>query len=237
MTAIRPPEYWPRCSYMALVERADRFVLADTLQYSRQSFHNRCRLRTPQGWQWISVPLRGGQHGRPIADTAIEGDPYWMRKHWRSFVHNYGTAPFFPFYEEAIRELLHRPWHRLGDLTSATVELLASLIGVETHLVRASGLDGAPATLPAVREVAGADDVIAFEEVAAHDAAEMPLVGAFRFREQERWQNFAGFEPHCSALDLLFNYGAEARRLLREGGEVVPWAGGIPGVERARPLS
>ena len=63
--AIRPPEYFPRLSHVALMHYATHFVLADTMQYSRQSFQNRTRVRTREGSSWVSVPLKGGQHGSP----------------------------------------------------------------------------------------------------------------------------------------------------------------------------
>ena len=69
MIAIRPPEYFPCLAYAALLLAVDCFVLADTFQYSRQSFQNRTKVRNPQGWQWVSIPLKGGQHGRPICQV------------------------------------------------------------------------------------------------------------------------------------------------------------------------
>ena len=102
---IRPPDYWPGIAYMALIDRADRVVLADTFQYSRQSFQNRARLRTPQGWQWISIPLRGRQHGTPIREVMIWQRPAWLRKHLKALVYNYRGTPFFTYYEPALTDL------------------------------------------------------------------------------------------------------------------------------------
>lgn len=199
------------------MDRVDRFVVADTFQYSRQSFQNRTKLRTPQGWQWISVPLRGGQHGRPVCDVMIEGDDYWMRKHWRAFAFNYRTTPYFPFYEEGLRALLERPWRTLGDLTCATIDHLHHLLGLTTPLVRASEVASCPATLEEVLASVPGDALLAPEEAAPHDAVLVPDVGVFRYDHPAYRQNFEGFEPGMSVLDLLFNYGPQARALLREG--------------------
>lgn len=220
MIAVRPPEYWPRLSYFALMDRVDRFVLADTFQYSRQSYQNRARLRTPQGWQWISVPLRGGQHGRPVCDVSIEGDPYWMGKHWRAFIFHYHSTPFFAFYEDALRPLFDVRWRCLADLTCATVEVLHRLLGLRAALVRASALPGAPADLPAVLAAVGDDGLVVPAEAAAHDAAAARCV--FDYDDPVYRQNFAGFEAGMSALDVLFNYGPEARAVLARGARVAP---------------
>lgn len=217
MIAVRPPEYWPRLSYFALMEQVDRFVLADTFQYSRQSFQNRARLRTPGGWQWISVPLRGGQHGRPVAQVVIEGGDYWMGKHWRAFIFNYHTTPFFSYYEAALRPLFDARWERLGDLTGATVEVLHGLLGMRCMLQRASALPGRPSSLPDVLAAAGDAELVVPTEAAGHDTSALPSARVLAYEHPVYHQNFEGFAPGMSVLDLLFNYGPEARHVLRRG--------------------
>lgn len=217
MIAVRPPEYWPHLSYLALAASADRLVLADTFQYSRQSFQNRARLRTPQGWQWISVPLQGGQHGRPITDVALEHREPWARKHWRSLEYNYRSTPFFEFYEADLAPLFRQDWDALADLTCATVTCLHRLYGLETPLVRASTLEGRPDSLPAVLAAVAGERLLTPEEAAPHDALQVDGVVPFQYDPPTYRQNFDGFEPQMSALDLLFNYGPEARTVLLEG--------------------
>jgi len=216
MLAIRPPEYFPRLSFLAHVAAADRMVLADTFQYSRQSFQNRTRLRTPQGWQWLSVPLLGGQHGRPIDEVEIDNREPWARKHWRSLTYNYSSAPFFVFYGQDIYDLLHQDWKCLGDLTCATVELLSGLFGLNTRVERASNLPAKPANLAEALLQFNKARLIVAEETARHDARLVQTAVLLRFDEPTYRQNFTGFEPGMTALDLLFNYGPDAGSMLRQ---------------------
>jgi hypothetical protein len=216
MIAVRPPEYFPRLEYVALMMVAEVFVLADTYQYSRQSFQNRARLRNPQGWQWISVPLRGGQHGRPIRAVEIrQGEP-WAGKHARAFHYNYRSAPFFDYYEPQLAPVFARRWTHLGALTCETVELVARLLNRAAPLVRASRLSGAPATLPAVLEAVGPGPLVVLPETAALDAPHAQALRVLACAPPRYRQAFAGFEPGMTALDLLFNYGPEASAVLRE---------------------
>lgn len=217
---MRPPEYFPRLAYLALMQQADRFVLADTFQYSRQSFQNRARLRTPprprQAWQWISVPLKGRQHGRPICEVEVDNRTAWARSHWRAFHYNYRTAPFFDHYEEVFRDLFERPWTHLGALTCATTERLHGLFGLSSTLVRASALPGAPRRLSTLMEEAGGV-LLTSEVAAAHDRQRVDSVEEVVYREPVYRQNFDGFEPGMSGVDLLFNYGPEALSVLQRG--------------------
>lgn len=217
MIAVRPPEYFPRLAYLALGHEADRFVVADTFRYSRQSFQNRARLRTPQGRQWITIPLKGGQRGRSIWKIEIENREPWPRKHWGAFIYNYRTTPYFEFYESQFAPFFERSWKTLGELTCASVELLHRLYGLDAILERASSHPSSPATLPHVLEATGARSLLTVPEAAPHDAHASDKVQVLHFDEPEYRQNFDGFVPGLSAVDLLFNYGPQAAAYLEAG--------------------
>ena len=226
MIAVRPPEYWPRPAFLALMDHVDHFVLADTFQYSRQSYQNRASLRTPDGSQWISVPLRGRQHGRPIHQVEIHGKHRWIRKHWRMLTFNYRATPFFEYYEDHLRPVFDVEWETLADLTSQTVEVTRDLFGITTRLSRASALEftpgtpgisntsASPSTLEDILNAVGDETLIVPEVASSVDGTLAASV--LGFEEAERRQNFAGFEPGMSALDLLFNYGPAALGMIRE---------------------
>lgn len=215
--AVRPPEYFPRLAYLALVVSVDTFVLADTFQYSNKSYQNRARLRSPQGWHWISVPLHGKQHGRPLREVEIENKRKWTRSHRRSFEYNYRSSPYFEYYEDDFTTVFDETWERLAPLTCASIERLHALLELDTRLVRASDLDGAPDTVPDVLAALEEEaTLVAPPHVAAHDAAHVDDVSAFHFEEPTYHQNFDGFEPGMSAADMLFNYGPDTVRMLRD---------------------
>lgn len=217
MFAVRPPEYFPRPAWFALMASVDTFVVADTFQYSRQSYQNRARLRTPDGVHWISIPLRGGQHGRPIAAVEIDPRRDWPGKHRRAFEYNYRSTPFFEYYEPDFVPLFRREWTHLAALTGATIRLLHRLLGLTTELVFASALPGVPATPAAVREALGGPGLLSPEDAAPYDRRSVPDVAVFRYRTPAYRQNFPGFEPDVSVVDLLFNYGPEATGILLSG--------------------
>lgn len=207
---------------MALVQVADCFVLADTFQYSRQSFQNRTRLRNPQGWQWISVPLKGGQHGTDIHDVRLRHHLPWQRTHHRALRYNYRTTPFYPYVEGRLHALLERDWTHLGALTCETVEVLSDALGLGTPIIRASTLPGAPASVPEVLDAIEPATLMVPEPVAAIDAEHAPRAYLYRFEHPTYRQNFEGFEPGMSALDLLLNYGPESAGRLARAAHVAP---------------
>lgn len=233
MIAIRPPEYLPRLAYFALVRSVDRFVIADTFEYSRQSFHHRTRLRNPDGWHWITVPIAWGQSTDAAVRVRIDPDaPRWREKHWRALMFDYRSTPYFEYFEEDVRPLFEEEWTRLGRLTARSVELVTDLMGLETRVERASELPGAPGTLEAIHEAVtwpetspdesdpDSETVLSLEDAASRNRSSLPAVRTLTFSEPTYRQNFEGFEPGMSAVDALFNYGPDVTEWLDRGGTV-----------------
>jgi hypothetical protein len=224
VTAVRPPEFFPRLEYAALLLAVGRFVVADAFPFSRQAWQNRTRIRTAEepGWQWLTVPRRHTAPGTPLLAVPVEDARPWARTHVRALRFAYGMAPYYEHYREGVEALLARPWPSLGALAAATVEWTAGQLRAEAEIVRASDLPGAPGTLPRVWEALGRPEALAtLPESAARDAGRLAPYGAavrvLLFDERERRQNFPGFVPGLGVLDLLFNHGPAAADLLREG--------------------
>ena len=57
IVAIRQPQYLPWIGYFDKLDRADVFVLLDNVQYKKNEWQNRNRIRTSPGWQWSIVPV------------------------------------------------------------------------------------------------------------------------------------------------------------------------------------
>lgn len=224
MTAVRPPEYFPRLAYAALLLAADRFVVADTFPFSRQAWQNRTRIRIPEGAgrQWLTVPRRHAASETPLLALPLDSVAPWARTHRRALHYNYGMAPFYEHYQHSLDALLARDWPTLGALSTATVVWTARQLGADTEIVCASRLPGAPGTLLAVWEALGAPPILAtLPESADRDAMRLtpfgPRVVALDFEEPARRQNFPGFVAGLGVLDLLFNHGPDAAAILREG--------------------
>ena len=216
MIAIQPPAYFPPLEYTALIQHVDHFILADTFRFRRGSFQDRSKLRNAQGGHWITIPLFGHPEGAPIATVDIETGGRWREKHWRSFMYDYRTTMYFEFYEDRFRPFFDVEWSNLADCTCRSVALQTALFGIDTELTRASELDGAPETMAEIVSIVEAETLV----VPKGDAdVEVPstTVTSFEYDPPTYRQNFEGFEGGMSGMDLLFNYGREAPRLLADG--------------------
>jgi hypothetical protein len=216
MIAFQPPAYFPPLAYTALLAQVDHFILADTFRFRRKTFQNRSKLRNAQGQHGITIPLFGKPEGAPIHQVEIETGGRWREKHWRSFLYDYRSTMYFEFYEDTFRPFFENEWDALADWTCASVRLQAELFGLDTTLTRATALPGDPATVEAICAAVGARRVLTPSPAAVAPGSGVEVL-SFEYKHPTYRQNFEGFEPGMTAMDLLFNYGREAPRRLVGG--------------------
>ena len=54
---VMQPTYLPWMGYFDLIDQCDTFIFLDSVQFSRQSWQQRNRIKTPQGPLWLTVPV------------------------------------------------------------------------------------------------------------------------------------------------------------------------------------
>ena len=59
--AIHQPQYMPWLGYLAKWAAADLFVFLDTVQYEKNGWQNRNRIKTRDGVRWLTVPVQIGR--------------------------------------------------------------------------------------------------------------------------------------------------------------------------------
>jgi len=224
IVAIHQPHYLPWAGYMDKLDRADAFVLLDTVQFTKSEWQNRNRFKTAEGWQWVSVPVLH-QHGQAIRDVQIDpNQSTWPRKHRNALETNYSSTPHFARVADGLFSLWEQEWASLGPLNRATVELFAGLMGIDTPIHLASEMEATPEDpderLIALCRELGADIYLA--GAAGPDYMDMAKWGTAGIEVQVQEfvhpvyeQPFGDFLPGMSAADLLCNCGPQALPLLR----------------------
>ena len=82
--AIHQPNYLPYIGYFQKMARADIFVLLDTVQYSKDSYTQRVKIRTKDEWIWLTIPVEKSNNFKMIRDIRLPGDSKWKIKHKNS---------------------------------------------------------------------------------------------------------------------------------------------------------
>jgi len=77
--AIVQSNLYPLEGLFDLIAAVDEFILYDDMQYTRRDWRNRNQIKTPQGLQWLTVPVKvKGKYHQTIRETEIE-EVDWRR--------------------------------------------------------------------------------------------------------------------------------------------------------------
>ena len=70
--AILQSNYIPWKGYFDLINMVDEFILYDDMQYTRRDWRNRNKIKTPQGLQWLTIPVEiKGKFFQKINETKV----------------------------------------------------------------------------------------------------------------------------------------------------------------------
>lgn len=227
IVAAHQPNFIPWLGYFDKMAKVDLFVIVDHVQMERQSFQNRTKVKTGDGARWVTVPVLQASRDERIVDKKIDnsrgGRFRWGRKMFLTIKYAYQAAPHYAAFEPALSEILDARWERLGDLNARLIEFCRGALAIRTPMIKSSGLEIAGVksdmVLNLCKEV-GADAYLTgsgastgYLDVAAFERAGIRVI----------WQNFEHpryvqhpapetFIERLSALDMLFNRGADAAR-------------------------
>lgn len=234
LVAIHQPLYLPWLGYLSRMAQADLFVVLDHVQFERQNYQNRARIRMSDGEaRWLTVPLEHGSREESIAEKRIDnrlpGARHWSRIHFLTLRHAYRKAPHLATWLSALAEVYEKRFERLVDLDLALLELLRGAFAIRTPLVKSSSLAPQGAKSALVLDICrrvGASALLVglgasrrYLDRAAFARAGIALV--FQEFQHPHYPQCgaapfapAQFMPGLSALDLLLNLGPAARGAL-----------------------
>jgi len=141
--SICQPTYLPWLGYFELIEKADTFVFLDHVQFEKQSWQCRNRLKGSNSAPfWITIPLEAHESKTPINEIYLaKNKSNWARKHLQSIRMALSRAPFFDEIFPHLEEWLSSPHDRLADLTIDGISRFCKLLDIGTPLIRSSTMD------------------------------------------------------------------------------------------------
>ena len=223
--AILQSNYIPWKGYFDLIAYVDEFILYDDMQYTRRDWRNRNQIKTPQGLQWLTIPVQvKGKFHQKIRETKIAGTD-WAAQHWKSIVQNYRSAPHFSDIADWLEALYQDPLpSNLSDLNRRFLEAVCVYLGITTKIRNSWDYplcEGKSERLAGLCQAAGAQEYVSGP--AARDYLDESVFAAQGLKitwfdyggYPEYHQLYGDFAHGVSILDLLFNCGPQSCRYLR----------------------
>lgn len=136
------PTYLPWLGLFHKIAVSDAYIYLDNVQFEKNSFINRNKIKTINGPIWLTVPVLLKNHFRKtIKEIEIDNSKNWRKSHWRSMFLNYKKTPFFDKYSDFFEDMYKKGWNYLTDLNEYMLKWFLEELGVKIEYYRASELN------------------------------------------------------------------------------------------------
>lgn len=224
--AILQPSYIPWRGYFHQIQKSDVFVFYDDVQYDKHGWRNRNRIKTAQGTQWLTIPVRkkgNVEDAREIREIEINWERPWNRKHLSALTQSYGKAPFYHALAPVLTQWYSSTPDKLAEFTIESIAQLAGLLGIRhTRFLRSSQLDISGVRTERIIKILKAlrcDHYISGPSARAYLAedrfAEEGIILEYMHYDYPEYPQLHGsFDTHVSILDLLVMTGEDAPKYI-----------------------
>ena len=221
--AVIQSNYVPWKGYFDVIHDVELFIFHDDLQYTKNDWRNRNKIKSAAGPTWLTIPV-GTSESRLICEVEIK-DPTWQKKHWNLIKTHYAKAPHLATYADFLKDIFEtRRWDNLSVLNQHLIRTIAKdHLGITTRFAdsREYAPEGAKQErLLDLLKKAGATSYLS-------GPAAKDYIEADPFRDagiELQWKDYSGypeypqvhppFEHGVSILDLLLNVGPDAPRYI-----------------------
>ena len=217
--AVLQSNYIPWKDYFDIIHNVDVFIFYDDVQFTKNDWRNRNRIKTQAGIPWLTIPT-GIDLNRLICEVRLT-DPHWQKKHWKSLLQWYGRCLYFSDYRGFFEDFyLRTRWESLSELNQYLIRHIAtSFLGIRTSFRSSTefALAGRKADrlLELLKQVGtdvylsgpsgqGYIDARAFQEA----GIELEYMDYRGYPEYS--QVYPPFVHEVSIVDLLFHVGPDA---------------------------
>ncbi len=221
---VLQPSYLPWLGYFDQIARSDVFVFYDDVQFDKNGWRNRNRIKSANGVQWLTVPvLHKGLGPQAINRVQISNKSQWSEKHLRTIAQSYAGAAYRDEVCELLLGYLTQPWTLLADLDIALIEGICGYLGLKRRFVRSSslGIEGERSErLIRICDRFGAKSYLSGDAARAYldvdlFSAEGITVEWQGYSHPEYPQLHGSFVSHLSIVDLLMNSGSNSLSVIR----------------------
>jgi len=139
IVTIHQPDFLPWLGFFERWRAGDLLIILDDVQFLRRGWHHRDKIKTPNGAQWLTVPIRKkALYSQKINTVQIDYSRDWQKAFLETIRHSYSKAPNFTRTFQKIRTIIEQNFTLLLDLNIALLQYCASVLEITTPMVFAS---------------------------------------------------------------------------------------------------
>lgn len=221
---ILQSSYLPWLGFFEQMYRSNVFIIYDDVEYDRNGWRNRNRIKTANGIQWLTVPVhvKFSEHSL-INKVLVDNNVNWRKNHLLSIKQNYSRTQFYKQYINMFEEAYAKEWEYLIDINMYFIVKLTECLGMDNKkIVRSSTLNVEGNRIERLIKICKMFNADIFYEGAAGknyiNVKEFAVHGIkVEFQDYKHPvynQLYGDFVPYLSVVDLLFNHGEESLAIL-----------------------
>ena len=220
--AVLQSSYIPWKGYFDIISGVDEFIIYDDVQYSKNGWRNRNIIKTKNGEQWMTIPIRHLSGGQKINEIEISNFN-WAEKHWKTIVLAYKKAPFFREVADKLRPIYENKNNvMLSEINTLFLKKICQCLNIKTKISSSTEYDYKT-------EYKNQDRLISLlRAVKATDYLSGPAAKTYidsslfdqnginviwkkygPYMEYEQLNSNGVFSDEISVIDLLFNVGLD----------------------------
>ena len=228
VVAICQLNFLPWLGYFDLIDRSNIFVLLDDVEFSKQSWQQRNRIKTTNGNHWLTVPvIYRGHSGQEIKSVRIKENSNYKKKHINTIKQYYSKSTYFNMYINELSLIINKPHQYLVELNIDLINWLCLKIGINTRLIKSSqmsiDISERVEKLVNICKELGADHYLSpagskeyIEENNIFSKHGIKLLYQ-DYKHPTYNQMYGDFIPFMSVIDLLFNEGDKSLEIIKSG--------------------
>jgi len=221
--AIIQSNYIPWKGYFDIINSVDEFVIYDDVQYTKNDWRNRNKIKTPNGVQWLAIPVIHNTSLR-IKDVKVLNN-LWRRKHWNSLIGNYTKAKYFKDFKEQFEFLyLRNTEEYLSEINFVFLKEINKILNIKTTItwVWDYNLEGDKIErIINICKQANANEYLSGpsaknyidEDIFIKNNIKLSWIDYTDYQEYD--QLYPPFEHGVSIIDLIFNEGENAIKYMK----------------------
>lgn len=136
MTPVLPTAYFGSVAYFKELAKHNEVFIEAKEHFPKQSYRNRCDILGADGILTLSIPTKKHSGSKtPTDEILLSTDENWQKRHWRSIMSAYQSAPFFDYYGIEVQELLFNQETNFLNYNMNITQRILDWLDIETKLI------------------------------------------------------------------------------------------------------
>lgn len=217
--------YIPWKGYFDMINSADTFVIYDDMQYTKNDWRNRNKIKSLQGVQWITIATKIESLHQKIKDSKIH-DKNWHSTHIKTIKQNYAKAANFKETYEFLADLYSQAanFAFLSEVNYLFLSNICNFLDIKTKIIFSSEFDLVEDRTQRLIDICNqlkanvyysgpAAKAYLNEALFQDSGIEIRYMDYSGYREYQ--QLYPPFEHGVSIIDLLLHEGKNAKNYLK----------------------